>query len=110
VRISDARMSGTAYGTVILHVSPESHLGGPLALVQNGDRIRLDGPARSLSLLVDDAALAQRRATLPTPPVPPNSERGYVHLHVKHVQQADKGCDLDFLVGKSGAIVTRESH
>ncbi len=110
VRISDARMSGTAYGTVVLHVSPESHVGGPLALVRTGDIIRLDGPARQLNMLVDDAELARRRANLAPPPLPPNSERGYVHMHVAHVLQADKGCDLDFLVGKSGATVTRESH
>jgi dehydratase ilvD1 len=110
VRISDARMSGTAYGTVVLHVSPEAHLGGPLALVQNGDVIRLDGPARSLSLLVGDAELAVRKAALAPPPTPPNSARGYAKLYVDTVLQADKGCDLDFLVGKSGATVTRESH
>ncbi len=110
VRISDARMSGTAYGTVILHVSPESYMGGPLALVQNGDRIKLDGPARTLSLLVDDAELTRRRAAWQVPPPPPNSERGYVNLHVNHVMQAETGCDLDFLVGKSGSTVTRESH
>lgn len=110
VRISDARMSGTAYGTVVLHVSPESHMGGPLALVRDGDIIRLDGPARSLDLMVDERELDQRRANLGTPPTPPNSERGYAHLHVKHVLQAEDGCDLDFLVGKSGHIVTRESH
>jgi dehydratase ilvD1 len=110
VRISDARMSGTAYGTVVLHVSPEAHLGGPLALVKNGDIIRLDGPARSLLLLVDDAELATRHAALAPPPTPPNSERGYAKLYVDTVLQADQGCDLDFLVGKSGAVVTRESH
>ena len=110
VRISDARMSGTAYGTVILHVSPESHVGGPLALVQNGDIISLDGPARSLNLLVDAVQLASRKAALPEPPMPPNSDRGYAYLHVKHVLQAEQGCDLDFLVGKSGHTVTRESH
>ena len=110
VRISDARMSGTAYGTVILHVSPESHVGGPLALVQNGDIISLNGPARSLNLLVDSAQLASRKAALPEPPMPPNSDRGYAYLHVKHVLQAEQGCDLDFLVGKSGHTVTRESH
>lgn len=110
VRLSDARMSGTAYGTVILHVSPESHVGGPLALVQNGDIIRLDGPARSLDLLVDEAELLRRKAALPEPPTPPNSERGYANLHVNHVLQAELGCDLDFLVGKSGHAVTRESH
>lgn len=110
VRISDARMSGTAYGTVVLHISPESHVGGPLALVQNGDIIHLNGPERKLSLLVDDAELDRRRQALATPPTPPNSERGYAHLHVKHVMQAEHGCDLDFLVGKSGSTVTRESH
>jgi len=110
VRISDARMSGTAYGTVVLHVAPESHVGGPLSLVRSGDRIRLDGPARSLSLLVDDAELSRRRSSMVPPPAPPNSERGYVHLYVNHALQADQGCDLDFLVGKSGSTVTRESH
>ncbi len=110
VRISDARMSGTAYGTVVLHVSPEAHAGGPLALVENGDRIRLDGPARVLALLVDDAVLERRRRALPPPPPPQNSERGYARLYVETVLQADKGCDLDFLVGKSGSVVTRESH
>ena len=110
VRISDARMSGTAYGTVVLHVSPESHLGGPLALVRDGDIISLDGPGRTLSLLVNDSELALRRAASLPPPPPPNSERGYVKLYVDTVLQADKGCDLDFLVGKSGAVVTRESH
>jgi dehydratase ilvD1 len=110
VRISDARMSGTAYGTVVLHVSPESHLAGPLALVENGDIIRLDGPARSLSLMVGDAEMGRRLAALAPPTAPPNSERGYAHLYVKTVLQADKGCDLDFLVGKSGSTVTRESH
>ena len=110
VRLSDARMSGTAYGTIVLHISPESHMGGPLALVQNGDIIRLNGPARTLDMVVDDAELAQRKAALAVPPTPPNSERGYAYLHVKHVMQAEHGCDLDFLVGKSGSIVTRESH
>jgi dihydroxy-acid dehydratase len=110
VRISDARMSGTAYGTVILHVSPEAHVGGPLALVRNGDLIRLDGPARALSLLVDADELDRRRSVLPPPPPPPNSERGYASLYVKTVLQADQGCDLDFLVGSSGSTVTRESH
>jgi len=110
VRISDARMSGTAYGTVVLHVSPEAYAGGPLALVRNGDRVKLNGPARTLDLLVDDAELACRRQALSPPPPPPNSQRGYVKLYVDTVLQADKGCDLDFLVGKSGAIVTRESH
>ena len=110
VRISDARMSGTAYGTVVLHVSPEAHIGGPLALVQEGDIIRLDGPARTLSLLVDGDELERRRSVLLPPTPPPNSERGYASLYVNTVLQADQGCDLDFLVGSSGATVTRESH
>jgi dihydroxy-acid dehydratase len=95
VRISDARMSGTAYGTVILHVSPESAAGGPLALVQDGDRIRLDTAGRRLDLLVGDAELERRRAAYRPPPV---AGRGYAHLHATHVLQADRGCDLDFLV------------
>jgi len=95
VRISDARMSGTAYGTVILHVSPESAAGGPLALVRDGDRIRLDTAGRRLDLLVDGAELERRRAAYRPPPVP---GRGYAHLHATHVLQADRGCDLDFLV------------
>jgi dihydroxy-acid dehydratase len=107
VRISDARMSGTAYGTVVLHVAPESAAGGPLALVQTGDVIELDVPARKLHLDVSDAELARRKAAW-VPPDPPR--RGYYKLYVDHVQQADKGCDLDFLVGASGTTVTRDSH
>jgi dihydroxy-acid dehydratase len=95
VRISDARMSGTAYGTVILHVSPESAAGGPLALVRDGDRIRLDTAGRRLDLLVEDGELDRRRAAYRPPPV---AGRGYAHLHATHVLQADRGCDLDFLV------------
>ncbi len=94
VRISDARMSGTAFGTVVLHVCPESALGGPLARVRTGDRIRLDVPNRRLELLVDETELA-RRAHAPPTEAPP--ARGYKHLHVTHVLQADEGCDLDFL-------------
>ncbi len=97
VRISDARMSGTAYGTVILHVSPEAAAGGPLALVQDGDRIRLDTTARRLDLLVEDSALAQRRTRVQPPRLP---ERGYARLHAEHVLQAERGCDFDFLVAK----------
>ncbi len=95
VRISDARMSGTAFGTVVLHVSPESAIGGPLALVRNGDRIRLSVSARKLDLLVDEAELARRRGThrAPTPP----AERGYAKLYIKSVLQAEQGCDFDFL-------------
>ncbi len=107
VRISDARMSGTAYGTVVLHVAPESAAGGPLALVQTGDFIELDVPARRLHLDVSDAELAKRRAAWKAPEAP---KRGYYKLYVEHVQQADKGADLDFLVGGSGTTVTRDSH
>jgi dihydroxy-acid dehydratase len=107
VRISDARMSGTAYGTVVLHVAPESAAGGPLAFVQTGDVIELDVPARKLHLDVSDEELARRKAAW-LPPDPP--KRGYYKLYVDHVQQADKGCDLDFLVGASGTTVTRDSH
>jgi len=107
VRISDARMSGTAYGTVVLHASPEAAAGGPLALVRNGDFITLDVPARSIHLEVDDATLAARRAEWTAPPLP---DRGWKRLYVKHVMQADKGADLDFLVGKSGGSVDRDTH
>ena len=107
VRISDARMSGTAYGTVVLHVAPESAAGGPLAFVKTGDVIELDVPARKLHLDVSDAELEKRRAEWVAPEPP---KRGYYKLYVEHVQQADKGADLDFLVGGSGTIVTRDSH
>jgi L-arabonate dehydrase len=107
VRISDARMSGTAYGTVVLHVSPEAAIGGPLAMVQSGDMIKLDVPARLLSLEVDDVVLEQRRAQWTPPPSP---ERGWAKLYFDHVLQAHEGADLDFLVGGSGAPVPRESH
>jgi dihydroxy-acid dehydratase len=107
VRISDARMSGTAYGTVVLHVAPESAAGGPLALVRDGDMIEVDVPARKLHLDVSDAELGKRRAAWKAPEPP---KRGYYKLYVETVQQADKGADLDFLVGGSGTIVTRDSH
>ena len=108
VRISDARMSGTAYGTVVLHTAPESAAGGPLALVENGDMIELDVAARRLHLDVPDEELARRRAAWQ--PAAPLQPRGYANLYVNHVNQADAGCDLDFLVGGSGAPVPRESH
>jgi L-arabonate dehydrase len=109
VRISDARMSGTAYGTVVLHVAPEAAVGGTLALVQDGDVIELDVPARRLELKVDDAELARRRAAwrAPESSLPPG---GYVGLYLEHVQQADTGADFDFLVGCRGNAVGRESH
>ncbi len=108
VRISDGRMSGTAFGAVVLHVSPESSVGGVLGLVKTGDYIVLDVPTRKLHLEVDDAELAKRRAAWVAPK--PVLERGYVSLYTSTVQQAHLGADLDFLVGKSGAEVTRDSH
>jgi dihydroxy-acid dehydratase len=110
VRISDARMSGTAYGTVILHVAPEAQAGGPLALVRDGDEIAFDGPKRSLELLVDPGELAARREAWEAARRPPAYARGWAKLYVDTVLQADTGVDLDFLVGKSSADVTRESH
>ena len=110
VRISDARMSGTAYGTVILHVAPESDAGGPLALVMEGDEIAFDGPNRSLSLLVDDTELARRRVAWEAARQPSGYTRGWYKLYIDTVLQADSGADLNFLVGKSSAEVTRESH
>jgi L-arabonate dehydrase len=108
VRVSDARMSGTAFGTVVLHVAPEAAIGGPLALVQNGDEISLDVEARKLELHVSGAELA-KRASLWTPPAR-KLRGGYETLYVDHVQQADRGADFDFLVGCRGADVPRESH
>lgn len=108
IRISDARMSGTAYGTVVLHVAPEAAAGGPLALVRNGDRITLDVAARSLVLHVDEAELAARRAAW-VPPAP-HATRGYVKMYLDHVTQANEGADLDFLAGGSGAPVARDNH
>ncbi len=108
VRISDARMSGTAYGTVVLHIAPEAAAGGALALVQNGDGIELDVEKRKLQLLISDAELQKRRSSwkAPKPPL----ERGYWKLYHDHVLQAHEGADLDFLVGKSGAFVPRDNH
>jgi dihydroxy-acid dehydratase len=97
VRISDARMSGTSYGTCVLHVSPESRLGGPLAWVQTGDIIELDVPARRISLLVSEEILSQRKEHWR--PAPEHASRGYTWLYTKHVTQADRGCDFDFLEG-----------
>jgi len=94
VRVSDARMSGTAYGAVVLHVTPDSASGGPLALVRNGDMIRLSVAGKRIDLLVDDAELARRRAALPEPH--PHERRGYDRLYHDHVLQADEGCDFDF--------------
>jgi dihydroxy-acid dehydratase len=108
VRISDGRMSGTAYGTAVLHVSPESAIGGALALVENGDMIELNVPQRKLHLQVSDEELERRRAAWTAPQ--PAASRGYVSLYIKHVEGSDKGADLDFLKGSSGSTVTRDSH
>jgi dihydroxy-acid dehydratase len=108
VRISDARMSGTSYGACVLHVAPESHVGGPLAFVRDGDLIRLDVPARRLELLVPDDELAQRRAAWVRPV--PKFERGYGALYLKHVGQADTGCDFDFLAPGGVADGDPEIH
>jgi L-arabonate dehydrase len=108
VRISDARMSGTAYGTVVLHTAPESAAGGPLALVQNGDFIELDVDKRRLHLEVTEQELVGRKADWRPPP--PADTRGYARLYHEHVLQADQGVDFDFLVGKSGARVFRGNH
>ncbi len=108
VRISDARMSGTAFGTTVLHVAPEAAAGGPLALVRTGDLITLDVPGRQLTWHVDAAERGERqRSWRPDPPV---ATRGWARLYIEHVLQADRGCDMDFLVGASGSEVTRESH
>ena len=108
IRISDARMSGTAYGTVVLHISPEAAVGGPLALVETGDEIELDVEKRALNLLVSPEVLAQRRAKWIAPTGGPT--RGWSKLYVDHVMQANTGADLDFLVGGSGNEVGRHSH
>jgi L-arabonate dehydrase len=108
VRISDARMSGTAYGTVVLHVCPEAAVGGPLALVKNGDIVEMDVEARTLKLDVSDEELAKRRAAWKAPE--PAMKGGYQGLYVEHVQQANTGADMDFLVGCRGSTVLRESH
>lgn len=108
VRISDARMSGTAYGTVVLHTAPEAAAGGPLAVVQNGDLITLDVTARTLHLHVDEAELAARLARWQAPA--PALSSGYWKLYIDHVLQADEGADLDFLRGQRGDFVPRDNH
>jgi dihydroxy-acid dehydratase len=108
VRISDARMSGTAYGTVVLHCAPEAAAGGPLALVRDGDVIELDVERRRLHLDVSEAELAKRRGEWKGPPR--HLDRGYWKLYVERVLQANEGADFDFLVGKSGDFVPRDNH
>jgi dihydroxy-acid dehydratase len=97
VRISDARMSGTAFGTIVLHITPESAVGGPLALIRNGDMIRLDVEKRRIDLLVDDAELKKRQAALKPAGTPEWARRGYAHLFNETILQADEGCDFDFM-------------
>ena len=97
VRISDARMSGTAFGTIVLHITPEAAVGGPLALVKTGDMIRLDVAGRRIDLLVEPAELEERRAGFKPAPAPDWARRGYAHLFNESVLQADEGCDFDFM-------------
>jgi dihydroxyacid dehydratase/phosphogluconate dehydratase len=108
VRICDGRMSGTAYGTVVLHVAPEAAAGGPLALVRSGDWISLDVPARTLTLEVSPEELASRRAGWQPPA--PHATRGWTRLYTEHVLQANEGADLDFLIGASGHDVPPDNH
>jgi len=110
VRISDGRMSGTAYGTIILHVSPEAAAGGPLALVRTGDIILLDVPNRTLNIDITAEELKKRRPSAASVAAYASPERGWAKLYVDHVQGADTGADLDFLIGSSGDKVSRESH
>ncbi|MFJ5088436.1 IlvD/Edd family dehydratase [Streptomyces sp. NPDC088674] len=107
VRVSDARMSGTAFGTCVLHVAPEAAVGGPLALVRTGDPVRLDVPGRRLDVLVEDAELERRRARWQAPR--PHTDRGWTRLYTEHVTQADKGADLDFLVGATDSTPPRQA-
>ena len=108
VRISDGRMSGTGFGTVVLHASPEAAAGGNFAIIQSGDLIELDVAARTLTLHVSEEEINKRKAAWK--PLPPASDRGYVDLYIRTVEQADVGADLNFLRGKSGSTVTRDSH
>jgi dihydroxy-acid dehydratase len=110
VRICDGRMSGTAYGTVVLHVAPEAAAGGPLGRVRTGDVITLDVASRRLEVDVPDEELAARPLSAAAAAAFANPVRGWERLYVDHVQQADTGADLDFLVGRSGSAVARESH
>ena len=108
IRISDARMSGTAYGTVILHTAPEAAVKGPLAAVQNGDLIEIDVNKGSMNLNVDEETIKNRLNNYN--PILPEISGGYQKMYIDHVMQADKGADLDFLIGKRGAEVKRHSH
>jgi dihydroxy-acid dehydratase len=110
VRVCDGRMSGTAYGTVVLHVAPEAAAGGPLGLVRTGDVISLDVEARRIDVEVPEAELAARTPSAEAVAGFADPRRGWERLYVDHVMQADTGADLDFLVGSSGSQVSRESH
>ena len=108
VRISDGRMSGTGFGTVVLHVSPEAAAGGNFSVIQTGDIITLDVAKRSLNVDISDEILTARKAALKH--AENSKQRGYVGLYIRHVQQAHLGADMDFLRGGSGSVVTRDSH
>tara|TARA_A100000164_G_scaffold263601_1_gene235448 strand:- start:229 stop:600 length:372 start_codon:yes stop_codon:yes gene_type:complete len=108
IRISDARMSGTAYGTVILHTAPEAAVKGPLAAVQNGDLIEIDVNQGTMNLSVDEETIKNRLDNYN--PILPEISGGYQKMYIDHVMQADKGADLDFLIGKRGSEVKRHSH
>ena len=108
IRISDARMSGTAFGTVILHTAPEAAIKGPLAAVQNGDFIEVDVNNGLMNLMVDDNTIEKRLKKYQ--PILPDIKSGYQKMYIDHVMQADKGADLDFLVGNRGSVVKRHSH
>ena len=103
IRLSDARMSGTSYGACILHVAPESYIGGPLALIKNGDIIEVDIPERKLNVYISENELSNRREKWKEPE--PRYERGYGYIYSKHIEQADKGCDFDFLKSDFGSAV-----
>ena len=108
VRISDGRMSGTGFGTIVLHVSPEAATGGKFAMIKTGDLITLDVPNRELNVNITEEEFAQRKKQFRS--LPPVTDRGYVKLYIDHVQQAHLGADMDFLVGGSGSSVVRDSH
>ena len=110
VRICDGRMSGTAFGTVVLHVSPEAAAGGPLALIRNGDLIELNVPERTINLKISDAELAARTPSQATLDALAKPTRGWERMYIDHVQQAHLGVDLDFLRGSTGSATPRESH
>jgi dihydroxy-acid dehydratase len=108
IRISDARMSGTAFGTIVLHVAPEANVGGPISIVETGDRIQIDVRQGLLELLVPESEIEKRLKSRKQPKE--NYTRGYAKLYIDNVMQADKGADLDFLVGKDTRLPSRESH